>query len=169
MMGEIAVTLVQERQFPMARILIVDDDAALLRLLDLMLRRENHSVTLARSAREALKYLDQSPVDMVITDILMPQVDGFTLISWLRADGRYKHLPIAVLTASGRKHMANKAIENGANGFLLKPFSSWELKKTVADCLGVNWDMRCDHAQENCYCSMNIIPIECPIHRNATQ
>lgn len=151
----------------MTTILVVDDDAAFLRLLDLMLRRENHKVALARSAQEALNYLDQSYIDMMITDIFMPKVDGFTLISWLRADDRYKHLPIAVLTASGRRHMANKAIEKGANSFLLKPFSSWELKRTVADCLGIAWNMRCDHAQENCYCSMNIVPANCPIYRNA--
>lgn len=153
----------------MATILVVDDDAAFLRLLDHMLRRENHTVALARSAQEALNHLDRSHVDMVITDIFMPKVDGFTLISWLRADNRYKHLPIAVLTASGRRHMANKAIENGADSFLLKPFSSWELKKTVADCLGISWNMRCDHVQDNCYCSMNMIPAECPISRNANQ
>jgi CheY-like chemotaxis protein len=157
----------------MAAILVVDDDAAFLRLLDLMLRRENHTVTMARSAQEALNTLDENSVDMVITDIFMPKIDGFTFISLLRADRRYKDLPVAVLTASGRRHMANQALESGADGFLLKPFSSWELKKTVADCLGISWNMQCDHAREGCYCTLNAIPNaipnDCPIYQNVQQ
>ena len=151
----------------MATILVVDDDAAFLRLLDLMLRRENHMVTMARSAQEALNALAENDVDMVITDVFMPKIDGFTFISLLRADRRYKDLPVAVLTASGRRHMANQALENGADGFLLKPFSSWELKKTVADCLGVTWNMQCDHARKDCLCTLNAIPSDCPIYQNA--
>ena len=153
----------------MASILVVDDDAAFLRLLDLMLRRENHRVTMARSAQEALNTLDDNSVDMVITDIFMPKIDGFAFISLLRSDRRYKELPVAVLTASGRRHMANQALESGADGFLLKPFSSWELKKTVADCLGVTWNMQCDHAREGCYCTLNVSPSNCPIYQNAQQ
>jgi CheY-like chemotaxis protein len=157
----------------MAAILVVDDDAAFLRLLDLMLRRENHTVTMARSAKEALHILDVKSVDMVITDIFMPKMDGFTFISLLRADRRYKDLPVAVLTASGRRHLANQAVKSGADGFLLKPFSSWELKKTLADCLGISWNMQCDHAREGCYCTLNAIPNgipnaipnDCPIYQ----
>ena len=157
----------------MAAILVVDDDVAFLRLLDLMLRRENHMVTMARSAQEALNTLDENSFDMVITDIFMPKMDGFTFISILRSDGRYKNLPVAVLTASGRRHMANQALESGADGFLLKPFSSWELKKTVADCLGTSWNIQCDHAREGCYCTLNAIPNaipnDCPIYQNVRQ
>jgi CheY-like chemotaxis protein len=120
----------------MANILIVDDTPYTHRVLNIILRRNNHTVQSARNGMEAIDCLTQTTVDMLITDINMPILDGFGLLDWLRADDRYKKLPVIVITASGQKQLSKIAAEKGATGFLTQPFSSIELGKLVKECLG---------------------------------
>ena len=121
----------------MANILIVDDTPLTHRLLNLMLQRINDSIRIytAYNGKEALAQLAQNTFDLVITDINMPGMDGFTLMEKMRADEKYKDLPIIVLTASGHKKTPAMAAQKGATSFLTQPISSWELKETVTNCL----------------------------------
>lgn len=121
----------------MANILIVDDTPLTHRLLNLMLQRINNTLGIyaAYNGKEALEQLAETKIDLIITDINMPGMDGFALMDELRRDTRYKDLPIIVLTASGHKKVTTIAAQKGATGFLTQPISSWELKKTVTDCL----------------------------------
>jgi CheY-like chemotaxis protein len=119
----------------MATILVVDDSPVMQRLLTLMLERNEHEVIAAGSGREAVSYLESERVDLVITDVKMPDGDGLTLLQQLRADNRHKELPVVVLTASGEEGIRRLAAQRGANGFLTRPTSSWELKEIVNHCL----------------------------------
>jgi two-component system, chemotaxis family, chemotaxis protein CheY len=119
----------------MATILVVDDSPVMQRLLTLMLERNEHEVITVSNGREAVTYLEQQAVDLIITDVNMPEVDGLTLLQQLRADGRHKDLPVVVLTASSQEGVRRIAAQRGANGFLTRPTSSWELKEIVNHCL----------------------------------
>lgn len=121
----------------MANILIVDDTPLTHRLLNLMLQRIDNSINIftAYNGKEALDQLAENAFDLVITDINMPGMDGFALMDEMRADDKYKDLPIIVLTASGHKKIPAMAAQKGATSFLTQPISSWELKETVTRCL----------------------------------
>lgn len=121
----------------MAKILVVDDEPVTNRLLSLMLQRSNHVVYTANNGIEALSCLDKMTIDLMITDINMPDMNGLTLLEELRADQRHKDMPVIVLTAIGQEHMSELAVQKGATNFLTRPVSSWELKKAVTDCLPV--------------------------------
>ena len=115
----------------MATILIVDDYQVTLRVLSTQLRKYGYDVFTAGSAREALARLAETPIDLAILDIAMPEVDGLMLLRQLRGDARYHMLPVIMLTASGLDHDRITAREAGANDFLSKPASSRELLDTV--------------------------------------
>lgn len=119
----------------MAKILVVDDEPVTNRLLSLMLQRNNHTVLTANNGIEALSCLDKTQIDLMITDINMPDMNGLVLLEELRADQRHKHLPVIVLTAIGQEHMSQVAAQKGASNFLTRPVSSWELKEAVTGCL----------------------------------
>jgi CheY-like chemotaxis protein len=102
-----------------------------------MLQRIDNSLNIftAYNGKEALDQLAENAFDLVITDINMPGMDGFALMDEMRADDKYKDLPIIVLTASGHKKIPAMAAQKGATSFLTQPISSWELKETVTRCL----------------------------------
>lgn len=115
----------------MAQILFVDDNHVSHRLMSLILAQDNHTTISAFDGRQALECLESTQVDMIITDVNMPEMDGLTLLKQLRKDNRYKTIPVMVLTASGHERVGKEAQEIGAYSFLTQPFSSWELKANV--------------------------------------
>lgn len=121
----------------MAKILVVDDTPLTHRLLRVMLGRINHTIVNANNGKEALDCLQETAVDLLITDINMPQMDGFTLLEKLRADDLYRHLPVIVMTASGQEQMPRIATEKGANSVITQPISTIELSDAVQKCLQV--------------------------------
>ncbi|MGB0386350.1 MAG: response regulator [Ardenticatenaceae bacterium] len=115
----------------MAKILVVDDSPVIQRMLSFTLKRHRHTVLTARHGKQALQLLEKRQVDLVITDVTMPQMDGLTLLKELRANADYKSLPVVMLTASGQERDRMNAEAEGANGFLTKPTSSRQLIETV--------------------------------------
>ena len=122
--------------FNMATILVVDDSPVIQRMLSFTLKRNRHTVLTARHGKLALQLLNKRAVDLVITDVTMPEMDGLTLLKELRSDARYKSLPVVMLTASGQEGDRMNAEAEGANGFLTKPTSSRELIETVNKLVG---------------------------------
>lgn len=116
----------------MTTILIVEDYAVTQRVLSLTLRNHGYSVVVAGHGIEALQRLEETPVDLALVDIAMPEMDGLSLLQHLRSDPRFQHLPIIMLSASGQDEDRALALEVGANGFLSKPASSRELIETVS-------------------------------------
>ena len=119
----------------MATILVVDDYPVIQRILSLTLQINNHDVLTAGNGLEALDILRNAPVDLIITDVSMPEMDGLALLSQLRGSQAYQKLPIIVLTAIGQEEVREVATQKGASGFLTKPTSSQELIEIVSKYL----------------------------------
>jgi len=117
----------------MARILIVDDDPTLLRLLSLRLREEGHEPVAADSAEAALAKLDQGLPNLLITDLRMSGMDGLQLFEAVHR--RHPLLPVMILTAHGTIPDAVRALQRGVFGYLPKPFEAQELMAEVERAL----------------------------------
>lgn len=120
----------------MARILVVDDTLMTHRLLQIMLSRNNHTVINAYNGREALKQLKKTVVDLIITDISMPLMDGLGLTEAVHADERLQHLPIIFMTSSIQAHQKLlSSPRTHKKPMLTQPITSRELNDVVTHCL----------------------------------
>jgi CheY-like chemotaxis protein len=112
-------------------ILIVDDSPVVQRLLSMTLQRVGYEVTVVSSGFEALDVLRNTPIDLAILDLAMPEMDGLTLLQKIRSGTNHPRLPVIMLTASGQDEDRRMARQCGANNFLTKPASSHILIETV--------------------------------------
>ncbi|MGC4113528.1 MAG: response regulator [Myxococcales bacterium] len=103
------------------RILVVDDDLELCTLLSRFLERHGFDVTSAGDALQALDALEREPIDFVITDLMMPMVDGLAFLEAVRSDPRRKNLPVIFVTAYPDDRKAEESLRKGAAFFLPKP------------------------------------------------
>lgn len=111
----------------MPQILIVDDDPQVLDMVELILSREGYQVRRAFNAFQAMELVRRDPPDLVIVDVMLPDMDGFTLCRTLRNTEHTATLPILVLTAVQTSNTAVDALTNGADDFIRKPFQPREL------------------------------------------
>jgi DNA-binding response OmpR family regulator len=115
----------------MARILVIDDDDSLLQVLSLMLKRAGHEPILKNTARDGFESALKDHPDLLLVDVMMPEVNGFQLIQQLRKRDQTRGIPMIVLTAlSGREHEED-AQDYGADGFISKPVSLEVLKEEM--------------------------------------
>lgn len=112
-------------------ILIVDDDAYNRDLLSRLLRREGHTVSCAVDAEQAMSLIASHLFDLILLDIHLPDRNGVELLAAIKADDRYRHLPIIVLSAFDEINLAVRCIECGAEDYLPKPFNPVLLKARV--------------------------------------
>jgi adenylate cyclase len=105
-----------------ASILVAEDDAVARATLAKGLQQEGHRVTTAVDGREALELLRTDAFDAVLLDIVMPEVDGFQVLSQMKADPQLLHLPVIVITSIDDVASAVRCIEMGADDYLTKPF-----------------------------------------------
>ena len=118
------------------RILCADDSVSIRKYVASLLSRERFDVTTAADGAEAYEYAERNTYDIIMTDLEMPKMHGYELISALRAKAAFNHIPIVILTArSGEKHR-RRGLELGANAFLNKPFDVDELLNTIDGLLG---------------------------------
>src|ERR1044071_4647850 len=104
------------------RILVVDDVAINRKLFRTVLEPEAHTIVEAVDGLEALAALEREQVDAVITDILMPRMDGYRLCYTLRKDDRFKHLPIIICSSTYTSPADEKlALQSGADRYFKKP------------------------------------------------
>ena len=108
-------------------ILVVDDDPHILALIQAILTQKNYRVTTAGDGQQALNRLRQSNFDAMITDALMPGLDGPTLTEKIKADPNLKDLPVIMITASNEPGMVQKSFSSGCILFLPKPFTGASL------------------------------------------
>ena len=104
----------------MARVLLIDDDPALLDMVALLLEDAGHTVETAADGREGWRRIGRRPPDLVVADVNMPQVDGFTLCRRLRAEG--PAIPIVLLTSRDTPIDEALGLELGADDYVTKPF-----------------------------------------------
>jgi len=112
-------------------VLVADDDADIVRFVEVNLRLEGFQVVTARDGEEALaKALEIEP-DVVLLDVLMPRIDGYTVCARLRADHRGAAIPVILLTANFITADQEIARQAGADDFVVKPFDPCELMARV--------------------------------------
>jgi CheY-like chemotaxis protein len=117
-------------------LLLVDDNEDNLYTLSLRLKREgyNHIVT-AGNGREALERLQAKPFDLVLLDIMMPELNGYEVLAAMKSDARLRHIPVIMISAVDEIESVTRCIEQGAEDYLSKPFNPVLLRARVGACL----------------------------------
>ncbi|MDK1493235.1 adenylate/guanylate cyclase domain-containing protein [Sinorhizobium sp. 7-81] len=117
------------------RILIVDDVASNRDLLSRRLRREGHRVATADSGLSALKTLDEDEFDLILLDILMPDMNGIEILSRLKGENRWRHVPVIMISGLSEVAAVARCIEAGADDYLTKPFNPILLRARINSAL----------------------------------
>ncbi len=114
-----------------SRILIVDDIAANVRLLESRLQAEYFDVRTATNGRDALALAERERIDLVLLDVMMPDMTGFEVCAALKANPRTAHIPVIMVTSLDQAEDRVKGLESGADDFLTKPISDVALVTRV--------------------------------------
>ncbi len=115
-----------------ARFLIVDDFSTMRRILRNLLKEIGfNNADEAEDGAVALNMLHNGKYDFVVSDINMPNMDGFALLKSIRADDGLKHLPVLMVTAEAKKEDIINAAQNGASGYIVKPFTKATLEEKI--------------------------------------
>ncbi len=104
------------------KILIVDDSESIRDVVNFTLENEGHEVMVGVDGKDAQQYLNGQNIDLVITDLYMPEMDGIELIKSIRQKNDYKHTPILFLTTESQQEKKLEAKKAGATGWIVKPF-----------------------------------------------
>lgn len=117
-----------------ASLLIVDDNEEILEFLmdDL---GEKYKVYSATSVKKALEILDKEIVHLIVSDIIMPEIDGYTFCNLVKSDIAYSHIPLVLLTAKNTLQSKIEGLERGADAYIEKPFSPEHLRVQIASLL----------------------------------
>jgi len=116
-------------------ILAVDDSASMRQMVNFTLKGAGYSVVQAADGVEALEYARQHSVDLVLTDVNMPRMDGITLVKELRLLPTYRYTPMLVLTTESSQDKKMQGKQAGATGWIVKPFNPDQLLATIARVL----------------------------------
>ena len=120
----------------MARmIMTVDDSTSMRQMVKATLLSAGYDVVEASDGQEALEYARENPVDLVITDVNMPRMDGITLVSELRSLPSYRLIPLLLLTTESSMEKKMEGKKAGATGWIVKPFNPAQLLATLARVL----------------------------------
>jgi DNA-binding response OmpR family regulator len=112
---------------PRARVLVVDDEADLVRILQFGLEGIGYQVETASDGQEALKKAREQKPDIILLDLMLPKLDGYKVCRLLKFDERYKNIPIIILSARTQEGDQLLAMEMGANRFITKPYDFQEV------------------------------------------
>jgi DNA-binding response OmpR family regulator len=113
------------------RILVVDDDENILSLERTILEQKGFAVTTADGGAEALEILGKEIFDLVLLDVMMPEIDGFTVCRKIKEQPRTKEIPVIFLTAKGGGEALAEGFESGAIMYINKPFTANKLLTIV--------------------------------------
>lgn len=118
---------------PLPSILVIEDDDHISHLLRFMLQRHGYPVTLAadgEAAQAAIKSAQSIP-GLVLLDVMLPYIDGFELVAMIRAQPGWESVPVVMLTAKAMEQDIVRALDAGANDYIVKPFQPNELMARV--------------------------------------
>src|SRR5687768_10149664 len=120
---------------PPTRILVVDDDAWILRMVTTVLEKRGYDIQVAKDGEEGLERAQRDRPDLIITDVMMPKLDGWALVKKLRSTPELAFVPVIFLTALGSEEDRIRGFRLGADDYLAKPFRFEELDLRVAKAL----------------------------------
>jgi len=118
-----------------SRILVVDDNASNRELLKRRLERQGHSVALAENGSRSLEMLREAPFDLILLDLLMPDISGFDVLSILKSDPALRDIPVIVISALNEIDSIVRCIQAGADDYLAKPFDPVLLRARIGSSL----------------------------------
>ena len=130
------------------RLLVVEDNVELLMLMQQLLHTSYH-VYVAKNGREALDIIRQKDLDLIISDVMMPELDGYELTKIVKNDPNYNHLPIILLTAKTQEEDEQEALLIGADEFLTKPFRLGDLKLRIDNIIENRKRIQREYHQES--------------------
>ena len=119
-------------------ILIVDDNPTNVKLLQLVLRNEGWQLQVAYNAHEAAEKLEHATPAIILMDLQLPGIDGLTLTRQLKADVRYKHIPIVAVTSYAMKGDEERARAAGCDGYVTKPIDTRSLADVIRGFLAAS-------------------------------
>ena len=122
----------------MPRILAVDDEPNIVRLIQVNLERQGYTVETANNGAQALAKIRENRPDLLVSDVMMPEMDGFELLSTIRRDPMLEDLPVIMLTAKAQDSNVMEGYSRGADMYLTKPFNPQELLQFVKRILSSN-------------------------------
>jgi len=124
------------------RILVVDDEPPIREILKFQLENAGFEVACAEDGAEGLQMVEERPPDLVLLDLMIPQMDGYEVCRRLKRDYSTRHIPVIILTARGELDEKLKGLESGANDYVTKPFSVPELLIRVKNVLSYSQSQR---------------------------
>lgn len=113
-------------------VLIVDDSQSIREIVNITLTGAEYQTLVGSDGQEALQHLDGRTIDLIITDLNMPNMDGIEFIKNVRGQAQYKYTPILVLTTESQMEKKNEARAAGATGWIVKPFMKDKLLNVVS-------------------------------------
>ncbi|MGQ9476059.1 MAG: response regulator transcription factor [Actinomycetota bacterium] len=124
------------------RVLVVDDDPMVTRLVRINLELENFEVEEAWDGRTAMRMMRENRPDLLVLDIMMPQMDGWEMLKMIREDDQLRDLPVVVLTAKVQEEDIARGWRMGADGYIVKPFNPVILADSLRKVLEASPDER---------------------------
>lgn len=122
---------------PMSKkVLVVDDEPNIVMSLRFLMEREGYQVEVAPTGKAALDALGREPADLVLLDVMMPDIDGFEVCQRIRTSSAWAATKVIMLTAKGREVEREKGLALGADAYVTKPFSTRDLVVRVKQMLG---------------------------------
>jgi two-component system chemotaxis response regulator CheY len=117
------------------KILVVDDDKTTRKLLGLYLKAKGYEIVTAENGLDALEKLGTESINLVVSDMNMPYMDGIELTKNIRADENLKHLPVIMVTTEADEEEKKKAHEAGVDDYLVKPANAEQISESVRKIL----------------------------------
>jgi DNA-binding response OmpR family regulator len=118
-------------------VLVVDDEESIFEVIEGLLYREGYDLTYVASGKEALSQIDEIQPDVILLDLMMPDLDGIETCKQIKANERWCHIPIIMVTALNSKEDLARSLDSGADDFLSKPINSLELRARVRSMLRI--------------------------------
>jgi len=113
------------------RVLLAEDEPNIVESLTFLLERSGFEVVVETDGRSALDTALENTPDVLILDVMLPELDGYEILRQLRADSRAERLPVLMLTAKGQREDRETALDCGADLFITKPFANAEIIEAV--------------------------------------
>ena len=120
----------------MKKILIADDEHKIVMTLEYSFRKNGYEVFIARDGSEVLEILKNEIPDVILLDIMMPKVDGYTTLTEIKKDEKFKDIKVIFLSAKAGEADIQKGLELGADAYITKPYSIKKLQEKVEELIG---------------------------------
>lgn len=118
-----------------SRILVIEDDPRSVKLMELVLGSEGYEAVVATNGEEGLAAARERRFDVILLDLMLPEVDGFEVLRQLRADSELADVPVIITSARARPTTREEAADLGADSYLTKPYRKAELLEVIASLL----------------------------------